>query len=425
MEKLFRAVLDIKDIKFRLDDDLLDRLNRKYTCSFFLLFAILVSARQYWGEAIHCWCPEVCASNHEKYANIYCWVSDTYYLAFSDDMLQPDEPREKIITYYQWTPIILMFQASLFFLPCCLWRVLNSRSGVNLGVLLEVANASQRSMYAENREKTLRYAVHLLDRYFLSQRSNKSGLCARCKHALSKYCLFFYGRLYGNYLTFCYMLVKLIYVVNAVGQLFMLDVILGYNYHLFGVQVVRHLLLGEEWTPSEKFPRVTLCDFKIRQNTNVHQYTVQCVLPINLFNEKIFTIIWFWLLLVSILTLLSLVHWLAKLVYWPSNLRYVKRHLKALDAYQREGGMLKKFTETYLRRDGLFIIRLVAKNAGEMVATEMLCGLWENYGPKQRLLTEPASSRTVTSYPKRAPKPPGAPNPHAPHTTAGSRRLDI
>jgi len=37
------------------------------------------------------------------------------------------------------------------------------------------------------------------------------------------------------------------------------------------------------------------------------------VLPINLFNEKIFLLIWFWLVFVAVATFVNLLHWTAKL----------------------------------------------------------------------------------------------------------------
>lgn len=387
MEKLVRALLDIKEIKFRLDDDFTDRLSRQYTASMMVLFSVLVSARQYMGEPIHCWCPEQCASNHEKYANIYCWVSDTYFVAHDEVMPQLEEPKRKI-TYYQWVPLILLAQTCLFFLPCVIWRFLNKRSGINVGIIMEAAIASQRAVYADAREKTLRYTVHLIDRYLLAQRDTRTGCFVRLKHSLSKHCFLFYGKFYGNYLAFSYILVKLLYLANAVGQLFLLDFALGYDFHLFGFHVARRLMTGEDWTESDKFPRVTLCDFHIRQNTNVHRYTFQCVLPINLFNEKIFIIVWFWLLFVAIVTVLSLFHWLEKTVYWPGQISMVKRNLRMMDTVQRENMQIKKFVENYLRRDGLFLIRLTAKNAGDLTAMEILCGLWENYGPQHRLRLE-------------------------------------
>ena len=43
------------------------------------------------------------------------------------------------------------------------------------------------------------------------------------------------------------------YAVNAVGQLFLLDVFLGYEFHVLGIQVLRHLMYGTEWTPSERW----------------------------------------------------------------------------------------------------------------------------------------------------------------------------
>jgi hypothetical protein len=61
---------------------------------------------------------------------------------------------------------------------------------------------------------------------------------------------------------------------------------MGSEYSVYGFEVVNSLYEGEDWTYSPRFPRVTLCDFEIRQMTNLQRWTVQCVLPVNLFNEK-------------------------------------------------------------------------------------------------------------------------------------------
>ena len=98
----------------------------------------------------------------------------------------------------------------------------------------------------------------------------------------SSVCMMFAGKLYGNYLITAYLAVKLLYLGNAIGQLFLLDAFLKIDYHLYGVQVVERLIRGQDWGYSERFPRVTLCEFEIRHQSRVHQYVVQCALTINL-----------------------------------------------------------------------------------------------------------------------------------------------
>ena len=39
------------------------------------------------------------------------------------------------------------------------------------------------------------------------------------------------------------------------------------------------------------------------------------------------------------------------------QVHYVKKQLRAFETMQREPGVLAKFTENYLRRDGLFLLR--------------------------------------------------------------------
>ena len=278
----------------------------------------------------------------------------------------------------------------MFFVPCIVWRLLNQRSGINIKAIVDAAVTCQRSAtMAENRDQTIRYMVNHLDGYLGANRPELTGFWSRIKKTLAKRCFFICGKVYGNYLTMIYLFVKMLYITNAIGQLFLLNLFLGTDYHMFGITVVGALLSGQDWRPTARFPRVTLCDFRVRSLGNTNQHTVQCVLPINLFNEKIYVFIWFWFVFVAIITVLNLFHWLTKSLNRKSQVDYIKRHLRTMDRINRETDIqATKFAQDYLRQDGVFALRLVAKNAGELIAAELAAALWDNYGRERRLLVD-------------------------------------
>lgn len=239
------------------------------------------------------------------------------------------------------------------------------------------------------------------------------------------------GRRYGNYLTIVYLCVKLLFVANAVLQLFALNFFLGQDFHLYGVHVIRALISGADWTASERFPRVTMCDLRIRRLGTVQRYTVQCVLPINLFNEKIFLLLWFWLAFVAAASTGSLILWFVRAIFEMDRVRYVKKHLLLMNriktrAPDRNGATcdvsgtssaasssnnivsrhrqhryhqksassdessveadrlrVKRFVREYLKADGVFILRLVSHNTNAVTVTELTCCLWDSYREKE------------------------------------------
>lgn len=383
---LFSAVAGVAKINTRNDDDLIDRLHHRYTVSFLVVFAVLVSTTQYVGSPIHCWCPATFTGNHQEYTNKLCWVSYTYYLPESVIPGQVGALKQHI-SYYQWVPVFLLIQAFLFYLPSLVWRVFSERSGININNLVEAADTIQNALYPERRDKTIKYMIRHLDHYLEYQREYRGGCCVAMKHCLAKHLCLVCGNRYGNYLVLLYLGTKLLYLANAIFQLFMLNGFLGNQYHLYGIQIIYDLLTGTTWSLSSKrFPKITLCDFEIHQMGNIHRHTVQCVLPINLFNEKIFIFLWFWFVFVAMATCLSLTRWVWAVGFRFTRTWYVRKHLKVMDKFNRDNDrdnkMAVKFAESYLRQDGIFVLKLVAKNSTDLVVADIVASLWDNYRNK-------------------------------------------
>ncbi|CUT99213.1 Innexin unc 7 [Echinococcus multilocularis] len=213
----------------------------------------------------------------------------------------------------------------------------------------------------DSRKSNITYVARHIEDALTSQREYRDGWGVNCRQAMARSCCFWFGKRYGNYLICLYLITKALYIFNVVGQFFLMNRILGTNYTFYGLDLIRDIAEGYLWEESGNFPRITLCDFEIRKLANSHRYTVQCVLPINMFNEKIFIFLWFWFILVS-------------------------AFLKLRDSL--EPGEKKRsyaFVDSYLRQDGVFILRLVAQNAGELVASEIVEKLWQMFKRRQSL----------------------------------------
>lgn len=101
MNQALATVAKIAQAGIRNDDDLVDRLNHRYTVLVLVIFTVLVSTTQYVGNPIHCWCPATFTSNHEKFSNYICWITNTYYLPDLNAIPGQMNNRKQYIGYYQ------------------------------------------------------------------------------------------------------------------------------------------------------------------------------------------------------------------------------------------------------------------------------------------------------------------------------------
>lgn len=376
-------------------NDVIDRLNYQYTALVIAVAAFTLAATQYVGKPIQCWVPAQFTGAWEKYTEMYCFIKGSYHHPFDKHFPNEYASRdEKEIQYYQWVPIVLAIQAFLFYLPCLIWKALTFRSGINVKGVLNSAALVKKKFDKGSRATQVQVAANHLEEALEMQKELKTGTLDALHFSKRR----------GVYLVGLYLLTKVLYAVNTLVQLIILNAFLGPQYTMWGYGILRDIWNNKVWEESGHFPRVTMCDFHVRVLGNLHRWTVQCVLMINMFNEKIYICLWWWLIFIGILSILSLMYYLFALVIKSNQRYFVERYLRCTGAISqhtdlREERQISDFLTKYLRPDGVFLLRLIETNGGDLLTGEITSALFERYRTKaeNNLGTLPITESPISS----------------------------
>lgn len=335
------------------------------------MFVVIVSSVQFVGKPISCFTPASFTDAHISYADFICWMSDTYFVSIDAEIPEPEDHEARqgsnSIRFYQYVPFILMLQTCGFFLPGFVWRSGSARLGIPLQKYLDQLNLSSRSLAEppDYRRQLIKNVALRLDHFFRFRRQTRF---------LPK-------------LTLLYLFIKLIYIFNIVLQLISLHYLMNFDWDL--PSLFRRLIISstKERHNSLQFPTNVLCDFIVRfLGKNRHRHTVQCVLPINVFNEKIFLFAYIWLIFLLVLTIYNLlVQWIFFCLFQRQITDTRSRRLLRLsskshgNSYAELQPINKSFSEEYLRCDGLVIMRLVDMNIDLITMNDLIDDLWYLY----------------------------------------------
>ncbi|XP_005109439.2 innexin unc-9 [Aplysia californica] len=295
----FSKVLTASAVVRVSDEDLCSQLNHVWTVSLLATLGFLITLVQYVGDPIQCWCPAQMPDAHCNYTKALCWVKENYYVNKDEYIQFKEEDRaENQIAYYPWVPWILFSMAFALKLPHVMWTSFLPSSGLNLGKLVDLADSHEN---IDNLAKIIRI-------WLVRTHRVQKNVLSRVKKILGSVGLFWMGKNSRTYLTGLTIGVKWAYLLVTIGLFFSLNLFIQEEFISYGFEVLDGFLRG---IPRESvtFPKNTICDFKIRQLANIHTYSIQCVLPINMYNEYIFIFLWFWLVLLCVVNTYSLIKW--------------------------------------------------------------------------------------------------------------------
>lgn len=176
-----------------------------------------------------------------------------------------------------------------------------------------------------------------------------------------------------------------------VGQIFLLDIFLDGAFSKYGAAVAafthvarvpKDMTSFASVNPMDQyFPKLTKCWIRDYGPSGTLQNKDRlCVLPLNIVNEKIFVILWFWLLILTFVSALAVLFRVMVLSLPPlrtlmimGQLRYVKRHS----------------ITRIVRRFGYgdwFILYLLGKNMNPIIFKELVIELSKEFEHKSAMV---------------------------------------
>jgi len=279
-----REFITVDDVRI---DSNTSRLHYKVTVLIFVTASLLVTSGQYIGDPIDCIVDGVPGGLMDT----YCWIHSTFSIPsrwagkIGVDVPHPgvhpvvDGEEVKYHKYYQWVAFVLFLQAAMFYIPRYLW---DSSEGGKIKMLVQ---GLQDPMISADDKKG---QIETIVTYF--------GL-NRGAHGM--YALRFFG-------------VELLNFVHVIVQIYFTDFFLGYEFTTYGTDVLAYTNEEAEDRPDPMkvvFPKVTKCTFhKYGPSGTVEKKDGLCVLPLNIINEKIYILIWFWLVFLAVVTGLVLLY---------------------------------------------------------------------------------------------------------------------
>ncbi|XP_066978033.1 innexin inx2-like [Macrobrachium rosenbergii] len=364
MHDVFKKVQGLLHIDAIIIDNIIFRFHYRVTMVVLITFSLLITSRQYFGDPIDC----IVDGIDSKLIDVYCWIHATFTMPlfsgavkgevvphpgvanhFLTDQytkeLQESQEGDALMKapvrhhkYYQWVALFLFLQAILFYLPRYIWK---SWEAGRLRMLVDRLN--QPIVDAELK----RLRMNTIIGYFTSN--------------LHRH----------NVYAYQFFICEVFNFINVIGQIYFTDRFLDFGFLTFGSRVYEHEnARNSRHDPMEDiFPKVTKCSFhRFGPSGSIVRHDALCVLPLNILNQKIFAFLWFWFIIVAVITGIGLLY---RMATFSASFRHLLLRGRSRLASAEE---VKRVCQEFMIGDW-FLVYLMAKNMDPFVFKDFISAL--------------------------------------------------
>jgi len=285
----------LKTQRFNIDNWVF-RLFYRPTLGILFASLALLGCNHLFGKSIQC-----SAGGLEE---SYCWIQGLWTIREKENLYNPGtyvqahpgvgafnpDIHEKVIhRFYQWVPIVLVISAAIFYIPRHLWKMWD---GGRMSLIC--SNMKEEAQNNAENEKRVNHLMNYFDRPLYNRNRRYVIQHLVCEGLNS---------------------------IAVLSVWVLTDSFLGGRFNAYGRHFntyLKHGMVtdGPEDLPAwdvnpmdSVFPKVAKCDFhRIGASGTEEKVDVMCVLPLNVVNEKIFYVLWFWYILIALTSLLNLAY---------------------------------------------------------------------------------------------------------------------
>jgi len=340
-------------------DNTVFRLHYKATVILFILFTGMLTAKQYFGDPIDCFVQGIPAS----IVNTYCWVHGTYTLRTFDHIKVRDlTDREKLYfarmghngiahpgigtsdptknqkmyhVFYQWVGFIIFLQAVLFYLPRHLWKYLEDGR-------LKFCSKDMKEMELDDRKREKH--VERLLKIYQKYKGKNNDYAAK------------------------FFLCEIINLMNVIFQIFCTNKFIGGKFLDYGSRILEYVQNFDNGLPDpmdDVFPKMTKCQFNRHgPGGDIINHDALCLLPLNIVNEKIYLVMWLWLIVLAVWSGLAVLYRMACIIF-PQMRTFM------LTNYSSKWSIAANVCREGMYGDW-FLLRQLSKNVDREIFSEFL-----------------------------------------------------